>query len=66
MFLGRKRLKGHSQLPKKAVLGRLQAFRMYGGIDMSTSSLHIESTDSLLHMYMYIRYTLNGVHDYMM
>ena len=29
-------------------LGRLQAFRMYGGIGMSTSSLHSESTDSLI------------------
>ena len=27
-------------------LGRLQAFRMYGGIGMSASSLHRESTDS--------------------
>ena len=26
-------------------LGRLQAFRMYGGIGMSVSSLHRESTD---------------------
>ena len=31
-----------------AALGRLQAFRMYGGIDMSASSLHRESTDSLI------------------
>ena len=31
-----------------AALGRLQAFRMYGGIGMSTSSLHRESTDSLI------------------
>ena len=31
-----------------AVLGRLQAFRMYGGIGMSASSLHRESTDSLI------------------
>ena len=29
-----------------AALGRLQAFRMYGGIGMSASSLHRESTDS--------------------
>ena len=39
-------------LPKKAItnaaLGRLQAFRMYGGIGMSASSLHRESTDSLI------------------
>ena len=32
-----------------AALGRLQAFRMYGGIGMSASSLHRESTDSLIH-----------------
>ena len=31
-----------------AELGRLQAFRMYGGIGMSASSLHRESTDSLI------------------
>ena len=30
-----------------AALERLQAFRMYGGIGMSVSSLHRESTDSL-------------------
>ena len=28
-----------------AALGRLQALRMYGGIGMSASSLHRESTD---------------------
>ena len=39
MFLGRETVENHSQLPKKA-LGRLQAFRMYGGIGMSASSLH--------------------------
>ena len=33
-----------------AALGRLQAFRMYGGIGMSASSLHRESTDSLIHV----------------
>ena len=32
-----------------AALGRLQAFRMYGGIGMSVSSLHRESTDSLIY-----------------
>ena len=40
-----------SQIPKKltnAAFGRLQAFRMYGGIGMSASSLHRESTDSLI------------------
>ena len=31
-----------------AALGRLQAFRMYGGIGMSESSLHRESIDSLI------------------
>ena len=31
-----------------AAFGRLQAFRMYGGIGMSASSLHRESTDSLM------------------
>ena len=31
-----------------AALGQLQAFRMYGGIGMSASSLHRESTDSLI------------------
>ena len=31
-----------------AALGRLQAFRMYGGIGVSASSLHRESTDSLI------------------
>ena len=32
-----------------AALGRLQAFPMYGGIGMSASSLHRESTDSLIY-----------------
>ena len=31
-----------------AASGRLQAFRMYGGIGMFASSLHRESTDSLI------------------
>ena len=35
-----------------AALGRLQAFRMYGGIGMSASSLHRESTDSLIMKFM--------------
>ena len=53
MFLGRETLENHSQLPKKAnkinaALRRLQAFRMYGGIGMSASSLHRESTHSLI------------------
>ena len=34
-----------------AELGWLQAFRMYGGIGMSASSLHRESTDSLILQY---------------
>ena len=52
MFLGREALEDHSQLLKRltnAALGRLQAFRMYGGIGMSASSLHRESTDSLIY-----------------
>ena len=51
MFLGKETLEAHSQLPKKAYIsaafGRLQAFRMYGGLSMSAPSLHRESTDSL-------------------
>ena len=42
----------HSQIPTRltnAAFGRLQAFCMYGGIGMSTPSLHGESTDSLMH-----------------
>ena len=31
-----------------AALGQLQAFRMYGSIGMSASSLRRESTDSLI------------------
>ena len=48
MFLVRET---HSQLPKKAnkcSVGAVQAFRIYGGIGMSASSLHRESTDSLI------------------
>ena len=48
--LGRETLEDHSQLPKSltnAALGRLQAFRMYGGIGMSVSSLYIESLPTL-------------------
>ena len=51
MFLGREALEEHSQLLKRltnTALARLQAFRMYGGIGMSASSLHRESTDSLI------------------
>ena len=44
----------HSQIPKKkltnAAFGRLQAFRMYGGIGMSAPSLHRESADSLIYL----------------
>ena len=51
--LGRETLEDHSQLPKKAnkcSVGAVdQAFRMYGGIGVSASSLHRESTDSLIH-----------------
>ena len=32
-----------------ATSGRLQAFRLYGGLGMSASSLHRESTDSLIY-----------------
>ena len=51
MFLGREALEDHSQLPKKAYkcsVGAVIAFRMYGGIGMSASSLHRESIDSLI------------------
>ena len=34
-----------------AAFGWLQAFRMYGGIGMSASSLHRESTDSLISLW---------------
>ena len=40
-----------------AALGRLQAFRMYGGIGMSASSLHRESTDSLIGLVGLLFYT---------
>ena len=33
---------------KSSRLGRVQAFPMYGGLGMSTPSLHRESTDSLI------------------
>ena len=49
MLLGRETLEDHSQLQKRltnAALGQLQAFGMYGGIGMSASSLHRESTNS--------------------
>ena len=51
VFLGRETLEDHSQLLKKLInagLGRLLAFRIYGGIGMSASSLHRESIDSLI------------------
>ena len=44
----------HVKRLTNAALGRLQAFRMYGGMGMSASSLHRESTDSLIHMYLHI------------
>ena len=52
MFLGREALEDHSQIPKKAnkcSVGAVISFRMHGGIRMSASSLHRESTDSLIH-----------------
>ena len=53
MFLGRETLEDNSHLPKKAnkcsVGGGCKLFvAMYGGIGMSASSLHRESTDSLI------------------
>ena len=49
MILGREALEDHSQLPKKAnKCSVVAAFRMYGGIGMSESSLHRESTNSLI------------------
>ena len=33
---------------KSSILGRVQAFPMYGGLGMSAPSLHRESTDSLI------------------
>ena len=47
MFLCRETLKGHCQLPNKANKSSLGNY-MYGVIGMSASSLHRESTDSLL------------------
>ena len=54
MFLGREALKDHSQLPKKANKCSVGAVISYGGIDMFASSLHRESTDSLIHVYEYV------------
>ena len=52
MFLGREALADHSQLPKKVnkcSVGAVISFSyVYGGIGMSASSLHRESTDSLI------------------
>ena len=39
---------------KSSRLGRVQAFPMYGGLGMSAPSLHRESTDSLMVVYMNI------------
>ena len=36
---------------KSSRLGRVQAFPMYGGLDMSAPSLHRESTNSLIFIY---------------
>ena len=50
MFLGREALEDHIQLPKKANRCSVGAVAsMYGGIGMSASSLHRESTDSLIY-----------------
>ena len=54
MFLGRETSRITVSYLKRltnAALGRLQVFRMYGGIGMSASSLHRESTDSLIYSY---------------
>ena len=48
MFLGIETLKDHSQLPKRLTNAQLQAFRIDGGMGMSTPSLHRESTNSLI------------------
>ena len=52
MFLGRETLENHSQLPKKAnkcSVGAVASFSyVRGGIGMSASSIHRESTDSLI------------------
>ena len=47
---------------KRLALGRLQAFRMYGGIGMSASSLHRESTDSLIYMQYLLCTSLLAIH----
>ena len=48
MFLGREALEDHSQLPKKANKCSVGAVASFSYIGMSASSLHRESTDSLI------------------
>ena len=49
MLLDIELLEHNDYLPKKAsMFGSVQAFPMYGGLGMSTPSLHRESTDSLI------------------
>ena len=38
---------------KSSRLGRVQAFPMYGGLGMSAPSLHRESTDSLISIFIH-------------
>ena len=62
----------HSQIPKKAYkcsVWAVEAFRMYGGIGMSASSLHRESTDSLIqciyiyvHVHVYAMFVIMYIH----
>ena len=49
MLLDTELLEHNDYLPKKAsMFGSVQAFPMYGGLGMSTPSLHREFTDSLM------------------
>ena len=49
MLLDKELLEHNDYLSKKAsMFGSVQAFPMYGGLGMSTPSLHRESTDSLM------------------
>ena len=43
---------------KSSRLGRVQAFPMYGGLGMSAPSLHRESTDSLIYIYIFRWYVV--------
>ena len=62
---------GYSESLKRltnATFGRLQAFLLYGGLGISTSSLHRESTDSLIHYTIAqaaVNQTNNGIHNIM-